>query len=258
MRMRLGTTSYIYPADLLNNARKLADKVDDIELVIFESPTHGENYPDKHEVAELREIARVHDLTYTIHLPLDLKLADDDKCLETALKVINCTQDLDPYGFIIHLDGIAAPGSPAMDRWLENSVKSLERMAAAADGPTRLCVENLDDQSPAMMDALLPLVPVSCCVDVGHLWKQATDPVPCLDAWLSRTRVIHLHGVGTRDHKGLSLTGQERLDPVVSMLAERFKGVLTFEVFNEKDFLDCQTTFAQALTRVQSIPPVMP
>jgi sugar phosphate isomerase/epimerase len=253
--MRLGTTSYIYPADLLHNARALADKVDDIELVIFESPTFGENYPDKAEVAELRRIAREHDLTYTVHLPLDLKLAEDRKSLDTALRVIDCTRDLEPHGYIIHLDGVAQPGSAAMERWLHNSITSLEAMAAQTGRADRLCVENLDDQSPEMLDRLLRLVPVSCCVDVGHLWKQHLDPVPFLDAWIARTRVVHLHGVGTRDHKGLSLTGAERLDPVVTLLADRFHGVLTFEVFNEKDLLDCQATFQEALIRVRlSVP----
>ena len=251
--MRLGTTSFIYPADIVHNVQKLADKVDDIELVIFESPTHGENYPDKAEVVELCRIAREHDLTYTVHLPLDLKLAEDVKSLDTALRVIDCTQDLEPHGFIIHLDGIAQTGSPAMDRWLANSVISLERMASVAGGADRLCVENLDDQPPEMLDHVLRNTPVSCCVDVGHLWKQHTDPMPCLDTWLPRTRVIHMHGVGTRDHKALSLTGSDRLDPVVRLLTERFQGVLTFEVFNEKDFLDCQTTFAESLARIGAV-----
>lgn len=251
--MRLGTTSYIYPADLLHNAKRLAEKIDDIELVIFESPTFGENYPNKSEIKELCRIAQDHDLTYTVHLPLDLRLAEDRNSLDTALRVIDCTRDLEPFGFIIHLDGTALPGTPAMDRWLENSVESLEAMIREAGGAERLCVENLDDQSPDMLNCLYGLVPVSCCVDIGHLWKQDLDPVPYLDTWLARTRVIHLHGVGKRDHKGLSLTGQQRLDPVVSLLADRFQGVLTFEVFNEPDFLDCQTTFAQALARVRSL-----
>jgi sugar phosphate isomerase/epimerase len=251
--MRLGTTSYIYPADMLNNVRKLAVSVDDIELVIFESPAFGDNYPDKTEVKELCRLASTYDLTYTVHLPLDLKLAEDRPLLDAALRVMGCTGELEPHGFIVHLDGTAEAGSPAMDRWLENSIRSLECLASEAGRPDRLCVENLDDQSPAMLDRLLEHIPVSCCVDVGHLWKQETDPMPCLDAWLARTRVVHLHGVGTRDHKGLSLVPHARLDPVVTLLAKRFQGVLTFEVFSERDLVDCQVTFEQCLARIRTV-----
>ena len=38
---RLGTTSYIIPADILPNVRYLADKVDDIELVLFEADDYS-------------------------------------------------------------------------------------------------------------------------------------------------------------------------------------------------------------------------
>jgi len=36
-KFRLGSTSYVYPADLVTNARQLAGRVDDIELVLFET-----------------------------------------------------------------------------------------------------------------------------------------------------------------------------------------------------------------------------
>ncbi len=251
--MRLGTTSYIYPADMGENVRRLAGTVDDIELVIFESPACGDNYPDKALVKELCGIAAALDLTYTVHLPLDLRLADERPLLDAAVRVVGCTGELEPHGFIVHLDGTAAANTPAMDRWVENSVKSLECLAREAGGLDRLCVENLDDQSPEMLDRLLAHIPVSCCVDVGHLWKQHLDPVPCLGAWLDRTRVVHLHGVGTRDHKGLSLVSPSRLDPVVALLSEQFQGVLTLEVFSEADLLDCQVTFAQSMGRIGTI-----
>jgi hypothetical protein len=67
---RLGTTSYIIPEEILPNVLFLADKVDDIELVLFESDEFS-NLPDETTVKRLKEIADRSDLTYTIHLPLD-------------------------------------------------------------------------------------------------------------------------------------------------------------------------------------------
>ncbi len=43
---RLGTTSYIIPADLMTNVRLLSPLVDDIELVLFEADDES-NLPDE-------------------------------------------------------------------------------------------------------------------------------------------------------------------------------------------------------------------
>ena len=61
---RLGTTSYIWPDDILPNVRQLAPLVDDIELVLFESDEYGSNLPDKDVIAELKQLALAYGLTY--------------------------------------------------------------------------------------------------------------------------------------------------------------------------------------------------
>src|SRR5436190_19543306 len=106
---RLGTTSYIIPDDILPNARYLADKVSDIELILFEVDDGPNNLPSLEVIDELSQIARQHDLTYTVHLPLDLKLGEDgseqDQSLVKAKHVIDCTRGLDPWAYVLHLDG---------------------------------------------------------------------------------------------------------------------------------------------------------
>ena len=77
---RLGTTSYIIPDDILPNAHFLADKVQDIELVLFEvddGPQSTGNLPSPETVAQLAALAAAHGLTFTVHLPLDLRLGED-------------------------------------------------------------------------------------------------------------------------------------------------------------------------------------
>jgi hypothetical protein len=83
---RIGTTSYIIPADILPNAAYLAGKVDDVELVLFEVEEGGGNLPDENTLAQLADIARRNDLTYTVHLPLDLRLGDDDLSRERSTR----------------------------------------------------------------------------------------------------------------------------------------------------------------------------
>ncbi len=236
--MRIGTTSYIYPADIITNVRKLAGRVEDIELLLLEVDDPARDLPDKKVVQELRQIAAGHGMTYTVHLPLTLGLAGNRGNVDLARRVILSTLELDPHGFIVHLEDGFWKRSDELPRWVENSVKSLELLRDATGVLEKICVENLEDQPSSLMDSVLASIPVSCCVDVGHLWKQGLDPLPCLESWLPRARVIHIHGVGGKDHQKLSVTPLSRLEPVITLLKRSFDGVMTIEIFNEPDLVD--------------------
>jgi len=56
---------------------------------------------------------------------------------------------------------------------------------------------------------VLEQIPASLCIDIGHLWRDGRDALPYLEAYLGRARVVHLHGVGERDHQSLELTAPE-------------------------------------------------
>jgi sugar phosphate isomerase/epimerase len=247
---RLGTTSYIIPDDILPNVDYLAGRVSDIQLVLFETDLHGSNLPDAVLRRALRERAARHGLTYTVHLPLDLRLADGGEAAHESLikakRVIEVTRDLEPAAYTVHLDGGRLPppwgacrDQPlALEVWRDQAVRALETVSAWVAEPGLLCVENLEKWNPEAFAPVLDRVPVSRTVDIGHLWLEGHDPVPFLEKWLPRTRVIHLHGVGERDHQSLMRMTAAQVDPVVRLLAERFDGILTLEVFNEQDLAE--------------------
>ena len=230
---RLGTTSYIWPDDILPNVVQLAPLVDDVELVLFESDEYGSNLPGEAVITELRRLAQAHGLTYTVHLPLDLRLVGDPlqgsdadlrhPSLEKARRVIERTRSLDPFAYVVHLDGRAIqntpppPGPPLarrratgegesdaamLARWQSQAARSLEQVANWAGDAQRVCVENLENYDPAAFAPVLEAVPASRCVDVGHFWRLRLDPLPHLRQWQARTRVVHLHGVGERSQGG--------------------------------------------------------
>ncbi len=247
---RLGTTSYIIPADILPNVHYLADKVDDVELVLFEVDDGQNNLPTRETIAELKSAAASRDLTFTVHLPLDLRLGDggDENHLSLikARKVIDCTRDLNPFAYVLHLDGkeIKNGGTPMqIQQWRDSSIRALEIVGEYAGGAEKLAVENLERYP---LDFILPVihrVPVSRCVDVGHLWLDGHDPLPYLQQALPRTKVIHIHGIAERDHKSLACVPPEKLNPVIDLLhQENFSGVMTIEVFGEEDFLSSMET----------------
>ena len=273
---RIGTTSYIIPADILPNVEFLAPWVDDVELVLFETDEYGSNLPDGALCKRLNELAAAYDLTYTVHLPLDLRLGDGGQethiSLVKARRVIEATREVRPYAYTLHLDGtslfVPAPGTSALTPslpplvesslalWQDNARRALEIVGSWLDEPERLCVENLERWDPEAFAPVVEALPVSRTIDVGHLWLQQGDPMEHLARWIGRARVIHLHGIAGRDHASLAHVPAERLDPVVAFLAERFSGVLTLEVFNRADWASSLAALRASLARVSRAPGV--
>ncbi len=246
--MRIGTTSYIYPADVITNVRKLAGKVRDIEIVLFESDSIGEALT-RNEISELRWIARDHDMTYTVHLPLDCYLADTNPKMKSALHAISLAQSLEPHGYVVHLD--ARDGNNATAFLLDNALRSLESLIRETELTELICIENLENHRPELIDAVLERIPVSCCADVGHIWKLGEDPVPLLNMWLQRIRIIHLHGFLEHDHRSLSLMPPSVLDPVIRQLQHaNYGGVLTLEIFSERNLHNSLQALQEAVDRI--------
>lgn len=242
---RLGTTSYIIPDDLLPNARYLAGKVKDMELILFEVDDGPNNLPSPEVIDELARIAQENDMTYTVHLPLDLKLGEDgsehDPSLIKAKRVIDCTRGLDPWAYVLHLDGRSVRTSEdasAIKRWQDQSVRALEIASVWAGGADKLAVENLETYRLDFIQPVLERLPVSRCVDIGHLWLDGHDPIPYLQAALPRTRVVHIHGLTERDHHSLACMPLEKVKAVWDELVHaNYDGVVTLEIFSEDDFL---------------------
>ncbi|KQC09736.1 MAG: hypothetical protein APR62_13485 [Smithella sp. SDB] len=259
---RLGTTSYIIPADILPNVRYLAGKVQDVELVLFEVEEGYGNLPNREQIAEMRSIASDNDLTYTIHLPLDLRLADDGSLkhasLEKAQRVIDCTLELDPWAYVLHLDGKSVRNGAApeiMQHWQENAVRSLEIVGNWAGNVQKLAVENVEGYPLNFYEPVLDMIAVSRTVDIGHLWLDNKDSVEYLRNALPRTSVIHIHGINGRDHKSLDHVPTEKLrDALDELLRAQYCGVLTIEVFSENDFIKSCVAIEEIINTKTSFP----
>ena len=247
---RVGSTSYVYPDDILPNVSQLAQAgdVDDVELVLFEVDDGPNNLPDDKTVQALIDLASAHHLTYTVHLPLDLRLSADGSTQHASLlkaeRVIKKTLPLSPFAYVFHLDGsdVNTPG------WVDRSLRALDQVVAWVGKPELLSVENLEKWDPALLEPVLAALPISRTTDIGHLWKTGRDPLTVLDDWLPRTRVIHIHGIGERDHQSLSLVPAEQLDTVMDHL-RHYENVLTLEVFTTDDFFNSRATLLESTRR---------
>jgi len=242
---RLGTTSYIIPDDILPNARWLAPRIDDIELVLFESDAFS-NLPSQDAVSELADIAEEHALSYTVHLPLDVAFGHPDpeirrQSLDGCLRLVDRMEPLFPFAYVVHFTGDRRSQTPADDmrRWLDGHRHALERLAGRV-GARRLCAETLEYP----FDLVLPVVEeldLSVCLDIGHLMLMGRDVAAHFERLAVRTRIVHAHGIiDGQDHKSLAACDAGVLSHLVDGLAQNPRGpvVLTMEIFSESDFHD--------------------
>ena len=251
---RLGTTSYIIPDDVLPNIAFLADKIDDVELVLFESDELS-NIPSPEQVAELRNIARDNNLTYTVHLPLDTWTGSADEAvrlssIEKIKRVIDRMAPVEPFAYVCHLHGDRRGKNPVNDPalWVEQHVKSLTEILTLVK-PSDICIETLDYPFH-LVESVVWDLNLSVCLDIGHLIIMEYNVEEHLDKYLDRTRIMHLHGV----HEGKDHTDISHVDPaLLNMVMERInqdsepERVCTLEIFSQKHFersLDVLKPFA--------------
>ena len=228
---RLGCTSFVLHADVDENVRALAPIVDDIEIVIFESdevaPLPGESV-----LGLMRSVAAEHGVTYTIHLPLDVRLASPDaaereRAVATCTRVIQRMRKVEPFAYVAHVTG--------SDR--KSALQSLAHLADAAGEPSLICVENLAGPTAELAEIAVE-AGVSLCLDVGHAVADGHSCGGWLKEHLPRVRVLHVHGVaGGKDHRDVSFLPEGTLAGIVDALSAvaAMPRVITLEVFSEAD-----------------------
>lgn len=245
---RVGTTSYIIPDEIIPNIEYLKDKVDDVELVLFESDEMS-NLPSDDDVAKLQDIGEGYDLTYSIHLPLDVYLGSADtaireRSVEKCRRVIELTQVLNPSAYVMHAEagpGINVNGFSDGEKkcFAENVHISLERLFSSVSmQPSEFCVETLN-YPLEILDDVISSFGLSVTLDIGHLELYGFAVQEHLDRYLQDTKVLHMHGIRDgKDHKGLQFMRVETLDMVMRRLSETVDAsrVFTMEIFSEDDF----------------------
>ncbi len=237
---RLAVPSYILPDAIIPNVRFLGPHFDEIELVLFESSYKG-SLPSKADRHTLHALGTDLDLTYNVHLPIDIYLARMDdarrtKDVETMFRFYEGTAELCPTCYVMHLEPAPSDTSPEPAAWLEQGAKSLQQLTDMGMDPAHIAIENLD--SP--LDLTAPVTRprgFACCQDLGHLIDNGHDPARHMADHLDRTIMFHVHGIDqTRDHKAVSHLPDTVWTTIKTGLAG-YTGGLSLEVFSLKDLL---------------------
>ncbi|MBW2711228.1 MAG: sugar phosphate isomerase/epimerase, partial [Deltaproteobacteria bacterium] len=144
---KVGTTSFIYPEGYVQNVKRLAPYLDEIELLLFESAP--ESLPSTHEVKQLFNLSKEFDLTYNIHLPIDISLGAPEPsirhfALETVKQVMDLTATLSPGTYTLHLPYEEAGfDNEQIKRWRDHLNTSINKLVSAGINGEIISIETL-------------------------------------------------------------------------------------------------------------------
>jgi sugar phosphate isomerase/epimerase len=231
---KLGTTSYVYPSDILTNVRLLAGRVDAVQLVLFEGDYSS--IPTPADMHELLLIGRDNDLRYIVHFPIDYRLGDPDEgvrrlALDQHSRIADLTAPI-AHGFVVHAE--AARYDDAALSWFDAAFGVLrERIPGAIP----LCLENLNPWFNRN-DPVRRKHSLHACIDIGHLLLQAGDIEQHWQRYHSESPVIHLHGCRDgRDHQSLSVN-ETPVNDALRRLLMAYHGTVILELFSTPDTIE--------------------
>ncbi|MBS3780401.1 MAG: hypothetical protein KGY41_08400 [Desulfovermiculus sp.] len=219
---RLAAPSFIWPARVGENCRRLQGLVDEAALVFFQ--TQGCLEYDQEDLPPWMVNL---DLSYHLHLPLDLPWeqggeATADAAVALADKVAFCR----PWGYVLHPPRETRTFLSFHRRWCYHGLSS-----------SSLILENIEDND---LTSIMPaVVETECriCLDFGHLiaygqWKLLDEV-----SLHNRLCMLHVYApVGGHSHKSLTELSVRDHHTLMSLLAVLpTTGVVVLEVFSWPD-----------------------
>jgi sugar phosphate isomerase/epimerase len=248
---RLATTSFIYPAGYAANVEKLAPFVDEIELLLFESDPGA--WPSRDEIHRLSDLAQDFELTYNIHLPLDVALGDPeratrDRGVTRLARLLEHIASLPATTHTLHLACTAEERShAAVSAWQALTSESLAALLARTSRPSRLFSIETLDYPPWWFAPIVEDQNLSVCVDVGHLLRYGFDLAQTLADFRDRITIVHLHGIEAgQDHRALAYLPLSARAIVLPFLQD-FSGSVSLELFSLDLLEDSMVTLSDMM-----------
>ncbi|MGM9998690.1 MAG: cobamide remodeling phosphodiesterase CbiR [Candidatus Bruticola sp.] len=267
-RLAIGASGCTWEASIVDNVRRLAPYVDNIEIIVYEYENLS-NYPGPADLREMAELALQFDCSYTVHLPASLSVHPLHKswqrqALDEWSRAVETLSCLSPRAYVWHWESEILAQRPSAD--LGNWLEVTEQMAQAFLDtgllqPDQLCVENLE-YDYALILPLIRRLGLSVCLDVGHAWKNGSFTPKFWNEIKPELGAVHLHGVQSRsglDHIAIQPENRSNLRAFSTALvnflhhnskfgqtdeAGRLRKLpLTLEVFSPTDWQRCLNEF---------------
>ena len=230
---KLSAPSYLYPGGYIENVTRIMDRVDDIQLLLFDSSTDDPLF-EEGMLSTLGYLQTGAGITFSAHMPVRPRITEDfDGRLKSSLDIIQALQKLDMSSYTFHYDlpegqeweTMTKKEIQAMDDTYIKFFDSIRRQFPSID----ISLENTATPLSAL-DNVVNASGISYCIDIGHLLIQNRN-LDDIEPRLDKTSVIHLHGVQQvngefKDHQSLDYNR-----PVFQLL-EQFGGILTIENYH--------------------------
>ncbi|MDZ7758822.1 MAG: cobamide remodeling phosphodiesterase CbiR [Desulfovermiculus sp.] len=218
----IAAPSFVWPARVGENCRRLHGMVDEAALVFFQTQGCLE-----YDLEDLPPWMADLNLSYHLHLPLDLPWEQGGKAAaQRALALADKVAFCQPWGFVLHPPRDPKTFLSFHRHWCDHGLPS-----------SSLILENVEHND------LIPLLPsvaeTDCriCLDFGHLVAYGQWALLQQNLVRNRLSMLHVYApVGGHSHKGLthlSLRDQDVLMDLLPMLPTG--GVVVLEVFSWPD-----------------------
>ena len=232
---KIGSTSFTYPDNYERNVKMLAPYLDEIELLLFESSPGS--LPSKHQIKTLSTLANEFDISYNIHMPIDISLGDLDPnrrhhAIDVIKRVVDLTQTLLPSTYTLHLSyNNVSVERKAFGKWQEMIFESMEQLMLTGINSEAISIENLMYPFEWIED-IITSFQLSVCLDLGHLILQKADIESIFKKYEKIIPIIHIYGVENQhEHLSLDTLSKKDMEPILEIL-KTFSGVVSIEVFS--------------------------
>ena len=251
--MKIGTTSYIYPENIIPNAEKLCGIVEDVQLVLFEGKDYS-NLPSANDIQVLSEITKKSGLSYTVHLPIDLDVCSSEDSfrkfsLKRTVEIMDLTAPLDPTGYVIHLPRKSVNSESEWQKYASESLSVIYDEYTIDS----LFVENLS-YPISLLEPVINKFNSKLCLDISHAVRCEDDWENYFELYFDRIGVIHFYGPesDSEGHLGLQKADRTFVNSAVKKLVKAgFKGLLILEVFGKEDFFESMKILKEELSKWQ-------
>ncbi|SIN87875.1 cobamide remodeling phosphodiesterase CbiR [Halodesulfovibrio marinisediminis] len=229
--------SWVMPGSVYENCVFLEDKVDEVSLLFFESESCLA-YSEDDLPQNLAEL----DLTYHMHLPLDLPWSNAEVVADTVLRLMDKVAFLDVRQAVLH-----PPLTKGENAFSVKAAQQLLVVLARAWNShgfscNDLLIENIEGADLIDLAPVIGDLGLGVCIDIGHIIAYGHDALLGHSHLFDRLRMIHVNAPedvttakGRSKHVGLEHLDESGRDVARKVLqACGQECTLVYELFNWK------------------------
>lgn len=226
----IAAPSFVWPTTVKENCYRLQGLVQEVGIVLFETEACL-NYSEQDLSLDLASL----DLTYHVHLPLDLPWNSGvNSVMDKVKKLIDKTAYLAPKGFVLHPPPYREQYLEFFQLWLDLGLN-----------PKHLILENIEGNDLSVIWPDLLQTGNQVCLDLGHLLIFSQEHILTYQHLWDKICMLHIYGdLYGHLHNSLSLLsnkGKSLLNQILSNLKQ--ETIIVLEVFNPQDLQESLDIF---------------